>query len=703
MPTSQPLLIIVNGNVVTKRVPSISISIVRERGKRVSTADFIIQNGGSLGLSQWNSVVIYSSDLSTVYFNGFLMSYKASKNGIRLDYDCKCSSVEILLQRAVINGSFTGTDAEILIEILANAYPDLSDFFDWSSGITAALTSDISLDFQDMNLLDALDMLSAQAGGVDYAQGYDNGLRVNMIKNPALTFSTAHYGGTLVTDSYFHGLYGDDWNENNVEWGAGYGENGGGIRITSQLIGGSHCAFMRIGRASQSNDLPFAIEFSEYWFAMRARMKFSAYGGTVRIRMVTYNSDGTMYHDGENIGPTYQIGTSWSEWERSFDLGGVGTLPFETGYGVDEIPSGGWCEFELAVVQANGPFTLDIDEFYMEIRPYNQPFEPDAYSYFDGESEGARWLGAANDSASAVDANPLTWGSNPDAAFDLDIDSGSEIFDDFTVDFNGFDSLHSIIVTGGWEFEDVDWIYPNNGNVVSYHFDLELAVHPAENQTQPIIYANIGNDDSPNWSTQTVTTRQDGFDVGDVLYDLEDHWVEFQDAPPDLELSWRITGRIKKRIRIVVTNEELKDESGIELTGTIHIEGNTTPAQAYDLGQAELNRRNAAATYGFTTYEPGLKPNDEIDITDSLHGISDDTVIIERVTHTYLGGGKGRYAIECGRYNSDLSDILMETHNLAEPKIPIGQDTTEVTVALLVDQDGAVLLDQDSNQLLDIS
>ena len=162
MPTSEALLIIVNGNVVTDLIQPQSIRIVRERGKRVSTASFTIDNGAALGLAQWQSVVITSPDITTTYFNGFLMSRKASKVATRLDYRCECSSVEILLQKAIINGSFTGTDDEILTAILANAYPDdLSTFFDWSSGITPALLSDITMDFQDMNLMDEIDMLSA--------------------------------------------------------------------------------------------------------------------------------------------------------------------------------------------------------------------------------------------------------------------------------------------------------------------------------------------------------------------------------------------------------------------------------------------------------------------------------------------------------------------------------------------------------------
>ena len=710
MPTSEELLIIVNGNVVTNMIPVASVRIVRERGKRVSTCSFVIENGASLGLAQWNSVVIYSDDLATVYFNGFIMSQKAQKNGIQLDYSVECSSVEILLQKAIINGSFTGTDGEIITSILANAYPDLSDFFDWSSGITDALLGDITMNFQDMNLMDALDMLSAKAGGVSYGQGYNNSARTNMIHNPNIDASMAFYGGTLPTGSEWLADF-PTWDDNNVAWGAGFGDGSGGIRITSQNISGTHRGFLRIGRTGQGDDLPFKIQAPlQLWLSMQVKFKATSAAAVTRdFRMITYDEGGTLYHDGSNsklntIGITGAAGA----WQSVKMAGDFTWSLVSTSYDETEIPPNGWCEIVLRA-SSSASFTFDVDEVIIEYLPSESgqpnfpPLTGDFLAYFDGDSTDSYWLGTANASASAQGANPLTWGSNPNASFDLDIDSGTEIFDDFEFNFDGFDSLHSVIVTGGYTWEDVDWIYPNNGNSVSTHFDLEVSVHPAESLTQPIIYKNIGSDGTPNWSAQTVATRQDGFGVGNVLYDLEDHWVEFQDAPPDLELSWRITGRIKKRIRVVVTNEELKDASGIELTDTIHIEGNTTPAEAYDLGQAELARLNADATYKFTTYEPGLNPNDEIDITDSLQSISADTVIIERVTHTYLGGGKSKFAVECGRYSSGFDDIMMETHNLAEHKTPIGQDTTEVTVALLVDQDASILLDQDGNQLLDIS
>ncbi len=687
MPTSEALLIIVNGNVVTNQIQPPSIRIIRERGKRVSTASFIIENGVSLNLAQWNSVVIYSSDLATVYFNGFLMSRKATKNGIQMDYTIECSSVEILLQKAIINGSFTGTDDEILTAILANAYPDLSDFFDWSSGITPVLLSDITMDFQDMNLMDALDMLSAQAGGVDYSQDYNDSVRTNMIKNPAVATSIDFYGGTIPANSN-HSSAG--WNPANVVFSSG------AIAGTSQTeaSGAIHPEdiYWRIGRDLDASSIPdnlFHINSgTNKWLALRFDVTHDGANIAMQLIAISYNDDGTFY----GRGPQNDVSVAQSDtWTEAWDLSDS-----------SDFPKSGWVEFGCRMHDSitKTPFTATFDNFLLEIT--DGVSETKAGTYFDGDTANAYWLGAANNSGSALGANPLTWGSNPDASFDLDIDSGTEIFDDFEFNFDGFDSLASVIVAAT-TFEDFDRIYPNNGNPVSDHFDLEVSVHPPESLTQPIIYTNIGSDGSPNWETKTVATRQDGFGVGQVLYDLEDHWLEFQDAPPDLELSWRVTGRIEKRIRIVVTNEELKDESGIELTDTIHIEGNTTPAEAYNLGQAELARRSADATYKFVTYEPGLNPNDEIDITDSLQGLSADTVVINRVTHTYLGGGKTKQFIEAGRYSSGFDDIFMETHNLAEHKTPIGQDTTEVTVALLVDADASILLDADGNQLLDIS
>lgn len=697
MPTSEDLLFLVNANIVTNMIPVDSIEIKNERGNRVSMATFTIQNGTSLSLTRWQQVTIHSADMTSVHFNGFITDISTTRRGTAVDYQLTCSSVEILLQRSVIDGTLTGTDDVILADMLSNAYPDLSDFFDWSSGITPLSLSDLNIDFQDMNLLDGLNSLNEKAGGDGFSQDYNDSVRTNMIKNPALANNMNYFGA----DTPSEGHSSSGWNTANTTWGSNYGETGGGIRVVSLPIGsfGQEEGYWRIGRASDAvgiNNTFHITRGDNKYLNLTLRISTTSAGTLpVRIIMVTYNEDGTYY--GVVVGQDVFVGPAWDDWGASRSTGsGDFDLSDAT-----RIPESGWCEFSCKIYDSSKvQFDTFIDSAHLEVQ-YSSPDPPASVpSYFDGSTANAYWLGTANASASAMGANPLTWGSNPDAAFDVDIDSGSEIFDDFSIDFNSMNSLGSVVVTGH-SWEDVDWIYPNNGNAISVHFDLEVSIYPMESITHPVIYKNIGSDATPNWSAQTVATRQDGFGSGNVLYDLEKHWLEFQDAPPDLEQSFRVVGRIKKRIRTVVSNEELNDESAIELTDTLNIENIESPAEAYDLGQAELANREPVATVKFYTYEPGLNANDEIDIDDSLQDFS-ETLIVERVTRKYLGGGKGRFFVECGKLTAGLDDMIYNTNQSAGDKVPVAEDIIPVTVALLVDQDGAVLLDQDGNQLLDI-
>lgn len=712
-PASEDLLIIVNGQTVTDLIPADSITIVNERGKRVSSCALTIQDGAALGIAQWQSLLVYSTDLATVHFNGFIMSYNTVKRGIYIDYTLDCSSVEILLQKATINGSFTGDDADILGAILANAYPDLSDFFDWAGDITPLSLSDLQMDFQDLNLMEALEALSAKVGGAPYNQGYNDNTGINMIKNPNINASMNYYGGTLATGSFWDNSF-PTWNSGNVAWDAGFGESGtGGIRVTSQDFSGTHHGFLRIGRENDSAALPFRIDApSELWLAHSMRFKMTTATGSfaIRFRLVTYDIEGVLFHDGSNTVLTTAGADSGSPggWQTrksaaSFTWGNGAFDP----YGADEIPSGGYCEFELQVTSSL-PFTFDIDKFIVEVlppaaSPPNFPPTTGMFTaYFDGNSSGAYWLGVSNASASSTAANPLKWGTSPDAAFDVDIGNMDELISDFQYDFNGFDGINSVIVTGGFQYEDVDWEYPAHGNAANTHFDLEVPVYAADTFEFPIIYKNTGSDESPNWVTQTVGTRDDAFQTKNTLYDLEGHWVEFSEAPAALDRSFRIVGRIKNRIRAIVQNESNIASTGLEMGSVLNIDTVSTPSQAFDLGQAELANRAPGATMRFTTYEPGLLAGDEIDIADDLQSL-DETTIIERVTRNYLRGGKGKFLIEAGKYQSGLDDVLAETHYIATPRVPLDENAVELALRILTDDDEGELTDDNGLLLADIA
>ena len=694
MPTAEPLLIIVDGKPITDSVPKDSVEIVEEIGKRVSTARFTVEAGAAFNLARWQTVLIYSEDMSTLHFGGFVMDLPTKRSGISVDYDLTCSSVEVLLQYAIIDGTFTGTDDEIIAAMLANAYPDLSDWFDWASDITPISLSDLTIDFQDMSLLDGLDKLSTQLGGVAFNQNNNDSLRLNINRNPALTNDMTDYGGALIEySSHYISDFGT-WVAGNTTWGAGFGETGGGIKSVSLVgTGGVHVCYFRAGRSTDGDPINqvYHIERgANRWLGLRFRLYYEGddTSNSVQVIAVSYDDDGNFYNDQARLVNAFAIDT-WSDWSRAWDLSDP-----------EYFPASGWVEFSVKTSAGAGDaqFNLFVDDFLVETL-YGES-EPTVGTYFDGETANSRWIGVANASHSQTGDAALEWGTSPNAAFDVDIDSGTEIFDEFSIDYAGLGSLSSIIVSGT-TWEDVTWIYPNNGNAVSTHFDLEIPIYPPDTLSQPLIYTNIGSDGTPNWSSKTVATRQDGFAAGDVLYDLEDHWLEFQDPPPDLELSFRVIGRIKKNSRTTVSNDTLINETGVNPTDVIILPNTTTTSEAYDIGQAQLDAHEPKAIVKFYTYEPGLKAGAELDIDDNTQGFS-ETLIIQRVTKKYLGGGILRAYIEAGALREDLGDIIYGNNQRAEDNLPVASDVTSLTVSELVDADANTLLDADGNTLLEV-
>jgi hypothetical protein len=694
--SKEELIFIVNGNNVTNNVPVASINIVNEFGNRVSTADFIIEDGARLNLKQWQTVLIQTTDLSTTIFNGLLSSIEPTKRGVKRDYTVSCLSIEIRLQNAIINGSFSGTDEQIIADILDNAYPDLTDIFDWSSGVTPLLTDPITMDFQDLNLLDALNELSKRTDNAPYSQDYgDVVARQNLIRNPAITNNMLRYGSTMVQGWFGFASYGGSWNPANTVYSSSGGETGGGIVITSQTGAGffTHSGYVRIGRDSESTNIntTFHVNRAENkWLGIRFRCNATTLSASLNIRLrgITYNEDGTLFHDGTNIAPiSFPVSGSWQDWDNAIDLSTV------------YIPESGWIEFQLVADDATNSFVLKLDSFLMEI--LDGVTEPAVGTYFDGETTDAYWTGTPNDSVSSTGANKLTWGTNDDAPFDVDIGINDDVIEDFDINYEGFDGINSLIVTGGNEYIARDWTYRTDG--INWHYDLEETIFPQDTFTFPEVYTNIGTDAVPIWSSKTVAAPQDGFTAGDVLYDLEKHWLEFPESspPPDLKKGIRVVGRMKRRLRTIVTDDESISETGVEMVDTIYNDSITSAADAYDLGQAELESRKPNPTVTYTTMEPGLLPNQEQNIVDSSQSFNENLVIY-RVTRKYLGGGYGKFHVEAGRYSAELDDILKQTDGNAEKKVPVDQAVETVTTEFVVDADAIQVADADGELVISV-
>ena len=693
-PTTEPLMIVIGGRDATQHIPVKSVSIQLENGARVSNASFTLENGSAFGVQRWQVVLIMSTDNTTQYFFGYIADYSMVKRGITRDYEITAQSVEVLLQKSAINTICTGTDTEILACMFSNSVPDLSGWFDLT-GLEDLRLDSFDFPALDTNLLDAMNDLGAKVGANTSFSRADAG-RVNYIVNPALATGILGYTGAL-DSNVAYGVYDDNWVAGNLVWDASAGETGGGLEITSVVAGGPsgvHCALSQVGRTtiSADDDTLFLKKYGEsesMWLTISWRAKFDAgHTGHVQALWVIYDSVGA-YYSGIWDATSLDISEDWADFNYSLSLDHA------------SLPSG---DFRVMLVQAVASddgagvaFVLYEDSFMAEVK--SAETAPTPGTYFDGETEGASWLGDANESASIMAGKTtLNWGPTPpDSSYDLDIGT-TDFISDLELSDMALDGINTVIVTGAYTYVDVDWVYPSNN--YQTHFDLEETVFPEEGDTYPKIYANSVAG-APVWVQQSVGNRIDNtLGVGGItcLYDAEQHWVEFETAPIDFYLGWRVVGRIKKRIRAVVEDEVQVAADGLQLVDTIYSDTAATEEDVFELGLAELARRAGTRSISFTTMEPGLVPGAQIDITDTAQGIS-ETMIIERVSKRYLGGGFVESQVEAGDHNPDLVDIIYQTNTMASTRPPITADTVAKALTALYDSDNLAMWDSDNAPL----
>lgn len=284
----------------------------------------------------------------------------------------------------------------------------------------------------------------------------------------------------------------------------------------------------------------------------------------------------------------------------------------------------------------------------------------------------------------------LVWDSSAEATdFDLDIQNGDEYGADFEFDTGGWDGYNAVIVTGASEQVAIDWTYPASG--YQKQINIEKAVKDLA------VFVNTGDDTTPSWSAQTLG-KWGVDDIGskDVLYDAEDAWLLFDTEPDYLRRSIRITGYIKKPIRVLVSNAP----SGVPIYATTVYNANaTTQEAAANIGMAALAKRNTIKFLEFDTPHPGLKVGKTVQVTDSARGLS-EALVIQRITTKWIGAsGHAKFHVECGEEESNDASSLIALNDKRSrekaPAVPIGTTTYEA----LTDDLGNVLTDDLGNIL----
>jgi len=663
---TEPLQIVVNNLDVTKLVPKGSLTMSLELSNRVSTATFTVDKANALGIAVNQTVLIAGAvNYSPVYFIGYVTARRYVKRGVHLSAQLECASIAMRLQKSVVNGTFTGTNAEILDALLQATTPDLTNMFDFAplfgSEIDTFGLDDYTFDVNNLSLLDALGEF-ADLTGADWNVEQSQDVWVNYFPNPALQSTMKYCSGDITIG----GSYGPaGWNSANVVWDAAGGESGGGIVITSQDVGGVHYATCVLGYdgtniSNWCREVPVQAG-DQYYIYFSFRVKISdidgAHSGTVwatekDINGVTTGGGGLGALDGT-------LTTSWSTMGHGRLLSNAGSDMFA---------------FIMTPLfqRSSTAFTLNIDKIMVEVFT-SVAFPTAPYgSYFDGNDSGVEWMGTPNDSASMVynAGNTLNWREDADAAdFDIDLANMTEVISDFEFDSTGFDFVNSLIVIGGTSYEDVLWEYPGDGQLT--HFDLEVEMFPRTG-TLIGVDKNTGSDGTPTWTAQTVAKRAGDVTLGvgnDLLWATDSHWLEFNTAPALLKRAFRVTAKIAYQVRATVTDQDSVDASGITLTSVIVNENVTSEAEAHAFATNELERR-ARPSCTFTTMEPGLLPNRVMNVVDSMSGINEN-MIIERVRKTYLGGGYIRSEVEAGEPAKDMVDLVADIAEEAQRRPPI--------------------------------
>jgi len=190
MPDNYALSIIVDGVDVTSYVPFPTLSI-DDYVHDVSWMRFEIEDPVGLMPELHHNVLVLAKTLDPVLvvFRGIIMKLETVKrdNGITLKYIIEVADQKIRLQKSIVPpADHTGVDTDIIEDIFGEAYPDLSDEFDFTDG-TDPFATDLDFPTNDDSLLDALNRLGEKA---DSRWRMDRGNAVN----PSISFTNVDDG-----------------------------------------------------------------------------------------------------------------------------------------------------------------------------------------------------------------------------------------------------------------------------------------------------------------------------------------------------------------------------------------------------------------------------------------------------------------------------------------------------------------------------
>ncbi len=490
-PDSYDVTILVNDVDVTQFVFYESMEL-DDYARQVSTFRFTIHNPSGITPAHMHPVVVIADSLpdAPIIFSGHIWQLKTRKrdNGITIEYDCDCQDKKALLQSAILGGNeFTGSDLDILGDLLSNAYPDWSGLFDFSSDINSLMDSlDFSIE-DGMNLLDALNDLADLVGAdwrLENAAGAPSDVTYELLREGN--------SATIVNQQF----------SETAEGNSGDPEHPGNAAALTE----DSEAFPSDFRFEITITLPYSQEIT-------------------RVTFDGYAAADTTTEDEVDLEVANEAS---SQKALMFDPAGR---------------NAGWLSLDSDIDGTAMPFTDDIIRLTVAI-PTSQ-----AKTNIDFRIDNIVIYGDETYTINFDTKSALQWDSEPDAAdYSIDVQTGDEYGSDIDFTIGSLDSFNSVTVVGGYEEIAIEKQLDSDG--VRDHIGLpypvkDIAVYVnTGTDTTPVWGSAL---DLGAWGSDTLTGEGG---TKDVLLDAEHNVLFFDTAPPNLVNSYKVTGTIQRPIRV---------------------------------------------------------------------------------------------------------------------------------------------------------
>lgn len=615
-------------------------------GETTASARFRVDNAAALGLAELQPVLIYDPDTGVRFFSGRIQSLEDKSSGLSLDYDVECVDYSWDMAHPAALDTTTSTsanDSSIIQTMMATCCPSI----ECSTFVDTVYASIPNFETERNTPADVVGKLAQIAGAnwyVDY--GPSNAPRASaseLVTNGG--FETAGGGGADVFGS---------WSES-----AG---DGSITDDTGAPYAGTHDCLLTAGASANTyvTQNITVVPYNYYRLTMRV-MGDGTNAGRYRVYDV---SNSVNILDTTSTGATSATAYSYLPY---FFYAPSGCTSVQIRL-ICPTANGGHAHFDSVSLQvcynANLHYFPSTGEVADELLS-NTGFETVAGSDFGDWTEVAS-DGAVADEGTIVHAGShaakLTAGAgvNTNIYQNRTVISGRAMTFSFWTrvaagestalryriyDLTNGENIVAITSSGvtgeAYTQVSVDFTVPNDCNSVRLFF-----YSPATNTMSAYVddvslkydfgapYTLGDTPDPTNWTNYTKLTRT-------------------KTAPEANRVTVYGSGSIAE-----TRTTGAEGDYGGWLSTSLVDSNITTAAQAQEYGDNLLARLALTTSYSCSVYRPGLFAGMTILLTNAARGLSDESLVIYRVTTRFEGGGYARYDLEMGKSVRRLSEIL---------------------------------------------